>query len=449
MKKIHLKALLMAVLALFLFSSCAKEEVKEDIPKPEGRFEAVPFVKQDLSPMLTSGEMGRKVDTLYVIMDASMSMSKSYKGKNLPYTKDLISRMMQTIPPEMEHLYGALRTFGHHPEVSRLNTKKWYGTELLNEADFMSALDNITRVGGRSPLYSALDAANMDLEGTDEQVALIVFTDGEFMGTSEIETFTKMYQTLGDRLCVYAIQIGDHEPAVINFRKVEKMQCAAYKRGDDIEAGPHMADLVKSMLLGPDADGDGVADNLDTCPDTPKVAKVDRRGCPLDTDGDGVPDYLDQCPDTPAGIEVDKWGCPLDEDGDGVPDYLDKCPSTPEGAAVDADGCSEFDRVNFDFNRSNIKPEFAKILDHWTEIIKANPEIKVDVSGHTDSIGSEEYNMKLSQRRAEAVIAALKKRGVDEFQLQTSAHAFSRPIADNETEEGRAMNRRVELRLIK
>ena len=88
-----------------------------------------------------------------------------------------------------------------------------------------------------------------------------------------------------------------------------------------------------------DADGDGVPDGLDKCPDTPSGVQVDARGCPLDGDGDGVPDHLDQCPDTPRGVKVDATGCPIDSDGDGVPDYLDKCPDTAPGVAVDAHGC--------------------------------------------------------------------------------------------------------------
>jgi OOP family OmpA-OmpF porin len=115
-----------------------------------------------------------------------------------------------------------------------------------------------------------------------------------------------------------------------------------------------------------DADGDGVPDRKDKCPDTPAGVKVDENGCPLDTDGDGVADYQDKCPDvkglaslqgcpdadndgvtdaddkcpnTPAGVKVDASGCPLDADGDKVPDYLDKCPGTPAGVAVDANGC--------------------------------------------------------------------------------------------------------------
>ncbi|MEE9207925.1 MAG: OmpA family protein [Gemmatimonadota bacterium] len=88
-----------------------------------------------------------------------------------------------------------------------------------------------------------------------------------------------------------------------------------------------------------DADGDGVTDDLDLCPDTPRGASVDANGCPIDTDGDGVADYVDDCPDTPAGASVDDDGCPMDTDGDGVFDGLDQCPDTPAGARVDSSGC--------------------------------------------------------------------------------------------------------------
>ena len=126
------------------------------------------------------------------------------------------------------------------------------------------------------------------------------------------------------------------------------------------------AGLRANLGKAKDADGDGVPDKKDKCPDTPTGVKVDAVGCPIDTDGDGVADYLDKCPDvkglaslqgcpdtdgdgvadgddkcpnTPAGVRVDATGCPLDSDGDKVPDYLDKCPNTPAGVQVDATGC--------------------------------------------------------------------------------------------------------------
>ncbi len=88
-----------------------------------------------------------------------------------------------------------------------------------------------------------------------------------------------------------------------------------------------------------DSDYDGVPDYLDKCPNTPRGATVDDQGCPLDSDGDGVFDDKDKCPNTPAGVQVDKNGCPFDTDEDGVPDYLDKCDNTPAGTTVDPTGC--------------------------------------------------------------------------------------------------------------
>ena len=87
-----------------------------------------------------------------------------------------------------------------------------------------------------------------------------------------------------------------------------------------------------------DSDGDGVPDKYDRCPNTPRGAIVDSRGCPIDSDHDGVPDGIDQCPNTPAGVTVDAVGCPVDSDGDGVPDNVDKCPNTPAGVVVYKDG---------------------------------------------------------------------------------------------------------------
>lgn len=96
---------------------------------------------------------------------------------------------------------------------------------------------------------------------------------------------------------------------------------------------------VDSKGCPSDSDGDGVLDGIDECPDTPKGAPVDLEGCPLDSDEDGVIDFYDKCPDTPKGIDVDEKGCPSDEDGDGVYDQNDKCPGTPEGYEVDKKGC--------------------------------------------------------------------------------------------------------------
>jgi OOP family OmpA-OmpF porin len=110
---------------------------------------------------------------------------------------------------------------------------------------------------------------------------------------------------------------------------------------DDLDACPDTPKGARVDATGcpQDGDGDGVFDGIDKCPDTPRGATVDAKGCPSDSDGDGVFDGIDQCPGTPKGSTVDAKGCPADEDGDGVVDGIDQCPGTPKGATVDAKGC--------------------------------------------------------------------------------------------------------------
>jgi outer membrane protein OmpA-like peptidoglycan-associated protein len=211
-----------------------------------------------------------------------------------------------------------------------------------------------------------------------------------------------------------------------------------------------------------DEDGDGVVDGIDKCPDTPKGCTVDANGCPSDSDGDGVCDGLDQCAATPQGCRVDSRGCPIDSDGDGVCDGLDQCPGTPAGTTVDAKGCpppkptvapiftaeqKEFvlEGVNFDTGKYDLKPEATEILDRVAESLKAFPDMKVEVGGHTDNVGGQSFNQKLSEQRAKSVRDYLVSKGVDPGMLTFKGYGKNGPIADNKTAEGRAKNRRVEL----
>lgn len=202
-----------------------------------------------------------------------------------------------------------------------------------------------------------------------------------------------------------------------------------------------------------DADGDGVVDALDKCPTTPAGRKVNAQGCELDSDGDGVVDALDKCPNTPAGARVNADGCELDSDGDGVVDRLDKCPNTPAGDKVDNQGCTLLKTivlkgVNFDFNTAQLRADASAILDDAVAILKRYPALKVEVAGHTDSNGAEAYNQRLSENRVKAVMDYFVGKGVDAAQLTAKGYGESEPVADNATADGRAQNRRVELRIL-
>jgi OOP family OmpA-OmpF porin len=218
--------------------------------------------------------------------------------------------------------------------------------------------------------------------------------------------------------------------------------------GEDQCPGTPRGVAVDSRGCPLDTDGDGVADFLDKCPDTPKGITVDARGCPVDTDGDGVYDHLDQCPATAAGVPVDKKGCPKDSDGDGVCDHLDKCPDTPKGLLVDKKGCpiSITLAVEFDVNKSDIKPAYHDELSRGAAFIKKYPAQKILIAGHTDSTGSAAYNLDLSRRRAESVRNYLiAKFGIDGSRLHARGFGETAPIAGNDTAEGRQRNRRVEI----
>jgi OOP family OmpA-OmpF porin len=173
---------------------------------------------------------------------------------------------------------------------------------------------------------------------------------------------------------------------------------------------------------------------------------------PADSDRDGVPDDRDRCPGTPEGRAVGADGCELDSDGDGVVDSADACPGTAAGARVDVRGCElkeqvELPRVTFEYDSDRLRSEAFAVLDEAAETLRRNPDLRVEVAGHTDSRGPDAYNLSLSLRRAEAVRRYLIGKHVTNV-LTVRGYGESEPVADNATEEGRARNRRVVLRIL-
>ncbi|HUP92501.1 MAG TPA: OmpA family protein [Solimonas sp.] len=222
-----------------------------------------------------------------------------------------------------------------------------------------------------------------------------------------------------------------------------------------------------------DSDNDGVLDEQDKCPGTPAGAQVNAEGCEADADGDGVPDRIDQCPDTPAGQTVNDVGCPMDSDGDGVPDAQDECPHSPAGAKVLANGCAlvgdcrtprpgeQVDEngcavekkfilrgVKFEFDSDRLTPAAMEILNDVAGTLQAYPDIKVELQGHTDNIGTDAYNQGLSERRANSVKTYLAGHNVDAARMSPTGYGESQPIESNDTETGREENRRVELKVL-
>jgi len=226
-------------------------------------------------------------------------------------------------------------------------------------------------------------------------------------------------------------------------------RCANTPPGDKVD--------MNGCSLPKDADGDGVVDATDQCPNTPPGERVNAAGCALDSDGDGVADALDQCANTPAGTQVDTRGCSLsrDTDGDGVMDSADRCPGTSAGERVDAIGCPVLfperqrrivlEGVNFETASANLTDQSFVTLNRVAASLAAHPELQVEVAGYTDSRGSDVYNQRLSQSRAEAVRAYLIQRGVAPERLSARGYGETNPIDTNATTNGQGRNRRVEL----
>ena len=276
-----------------------------------------------------------------------------------------------------------------------------------------------------------------------------------------------------------------HSPVAIRFEHRARL---AYEDGNNLTDRITTLGLQFSFGDRPstvlDSDGDGVPDARDQCPKSARGIAVNDSGCQVDTDGDGVPDDADACPDTPAGTAVDTYGCNRDGDGDGVPNDKDRCPHTVPGAAVNADGCEKDDDrdnvvnhvdhcpntragvrvdingceitdiielpgVNFVSNSDRLLSGAEQVLADAAATLKKYPNMVVEVAGHTDSDGSATNNLGLSERRANTVRDFLVRAGASAANLSARGYGEARPIADNATSRGKAMNRRVELRILR
>jgi len=257
------------------------------------------------------------------------------------------------------------------------------------------------------------------------KTAVILIGDGEYQEFDGVTAAKKLKARYGRNTCIYTVLVGPEkaENSKIMQDIATAGECGFYEKAPNLESPQGMASWVEDVFIE-------------------KVMVA----APLDSDGDGVYDNEDQCPGTPKNQAVDPRGCPLDTDGDGVYDNEDQCPDTPNGATVDARGCWVIKGVKFDTAKSDIKPISYRLLDDVASILRNNPGLNVEVQGHTDNRGSAEFNQSLSERRANAVMEYLIGKGISPNRLTASGYGFSKPATSNDTPAGRAQNRRVELK---
>jgi OOP family OmpA-OmpF porin len=228
--------------------------------------------------------------------------------------------------------------------------------------------------------------------------------------------------------------------------------------GDATDKCPQEPGLSPDGCPDKDSDADTVMDSKDACP--AEAGPPANCGCGVkDQDKDGVPDDLDKCPLEPGPIN----GCPdLDPDRDGVNAPNDKCPDKPEtkNGFDDDDGCPDeipekikkftgvIKGIEFDTGKDTIRKTSEPVLENALLVLNEYPKTRIEISGHSDDVGTREFNLDLSKKRAESVKRWFVGKGIDEKRIATRGAGPDEPIADNKDQAGKQKNRRIEFKLI-
>ncbi len=381
---------LISVMALFFLIGCT---AKEHVPIPS--FSAATIDAEMYQP---------KVDNFLIVFDASISMKNKIKEEvKLDIAKALVDRMNQTIP-EMGQTTG-IRSFGHAPEVSKEYTRLMYGMKTYSTQDLAQQF-TISKAGGLSKLGLSLEAAQGDFEGlSGSHNAVIIISDGLEVAPAALVSAQRLKDKYGPSICFYTIQVGDAPEGKAALEKIAEIgACGFYSGHESLLTSAGMAAFVETVFLAKKPE---------------KVVKA-----------------------APKPVVVAK----KDTDNDGVYDEDDQCPNTPAGASVNTVGCWAFSNTAiFDFDKSVIKSKAYPMLEEAVTILEKNPSMGVTLQGHTDNVGSAEYNLGLSLRRANVVKAYLVGKGIAEDRLTTEGLGSTQPISPNSSETGRSLNRRVVL----
>jgi OOP family OmpA-OmpF porin len=370
---------------MFMFG-CAAQQVKES-PGPSA------FTPIDLNPLVRSGEYLQKVNNFEVILDASGTM----RGAEFDTASEAVRRMILTIPDL--RLKSGLRSFGF---VLGDQTYMLYGMADHDKAKFTAAMPTFAGVGS-SPLGDSITAAGVDLKGTIGQCALIVLSDGiptiepsTLLGPKAAEAVKKQY---GERLCIYTVHVGDNAEGREIMDKIAKAGvCGFAVRAGEIMSPEGMANFVQRVFL-------------EKAPPPPPAPPPAPKPTP--------PPPPPPAPPKPAPAPP--------------PKVIDKMTL----------------HVLFDFDKSILTEADVKELQKAVAFVKRYPGAKIRLDGYTDYIGTDAYNIKLSERRAAAVRDYLiKEAGVDSSKITAVGHGKADPVADNKTAEGRAQNRRVEVSIL-
>ncbi|MCX5852725.1 MAG: OmpA family protein [Deltaproteobacteria bacterium] len=406
MKRYITMALLIA-LAVFI-AACAARPI------------APPSIQyNEHTPKCLDNKYTYKVGNYYILLDASVTMASSYKNRvKLTQAKEMVALINSRLPDK--NINFGLRTYGQRIAPFDDETELVYGIAKFDKEAIDEVLGKITDPMGRSPLIYAINAATEDLKSTKGKIAVIVITDARKIEEYSVRAGELMRRELGDRVYLHTIQIGND---VEGAKTLEKLAAgvgtgvsvtADYLRTDE-EA---MSRFMCFVFIAPDADGDGVADDDDWCPDTPEGMSVDAVGCPT----------------APLAAVVEQEAPAIQEEVQLAPEvkeFLQKKRMVLN--------------VLFLFDRWDVRPRFHDEIAGFAEILKRYPDMNVVIEGHTDSWGPDAYNEVLSGKRAESIKQYIvEKFGIDAARIRAIGYGEKRPVADNKTFQGRQLNRRIE-----
>ncbi len=349
---------------------------------------------QDLNSKLAGGQFIPKVDNFVVILDGTTSMADPYKGATKSaFAKGLASLMNQTIP-EM-NLTAGLRTFGDLSAWHDIRTARLYGMTQYTKAGLDKAITDV-KTCGSSPLELAITGSSEDLKGTSGSIAVIIFSDGEDMDNKPILAARGMKALYGERVCIYTVQTGSSPVGKKLLENVaQEGGCGFFVTGDSIASSEGMADFVEKVFF------------------MRKTAAA-----------------------APAPAPVAPPPAPPEEVKEAKVERQAAAEAAPERITLN---------VLFDTNKAVVKTKYYKEIQKVADFMEKYPAATAVIEGHTDSVGKVAANVKLSQRRADAIKKILvEKYKIEESRLKAVGFGPKNPIADNKTAAGKQKNRRVE-----
>jgi len=342
-------------------------------------------------PVVPGADEMVAVDQAVVIVDSSSSM----RVQKIREAKALAQGLFE-VAPDGDYQTGMIAFGGEGRRIYVFQSP-------YERQDWIGRAAGIPYIGGKTPLELSLETAYSMLSGVSGKTAVILISDGRpTIPDAAMESARKIASLSSTQVCIYTIHVGNDPKGEEFLKEVASLtSCGSFRTGESLLDGAALQEFVREIFIG-------------------KKPVVEQ----------------------PKPVE------PKDSDGDGVIDDKDKCPGTPKGAKVDERGCWVIPGVTFELDKAVVRPVFYPLLDDVLLVLKENPDLKISLDGHTCDLGSEKHNQNLSEKRAKAVQSYLIDKGIEESRLTPKGFGEKDPAFPNDNETSRSKNRRVELTVI-